>query len=213
MCKIAILEKYALFSSGIKSLLAEADGFDVVAESEDVKSLSQKMGPLVPDVIILDVLHCNHAGIRCLERAHLHFPHTPILLITNEENRDCFPDYLSLGVKGIIFNNDGKADLIKSVKNLSAGEKYFRRDLRRALRENIGVDAAVHYLQRKKHILTERELSVLRLFCTGLTFKEIGHKLFISPRTVETHKKNIMAKMNVNSTAAMIKYATHHKIG
>lgn len=212
MCKIAILEKYPLFSSGIKLMLAGVEDFSIIAVASDMNELELKLAEQRPEVLVVDALHCHNAGIHVLKTIKQHFPDLPVLLITSEDYLDCFRDYFDLGVKGIVYYNDSEADLINSIKELNRGQVHLRKNALKIFQKRRKNGEPVRYAQERKHILTRRELSVLRLLCKGLTFKEIGKKLFISPRTVETHKKNIMAKMEVHSTAAMIKYATHHKM-
>lgn len=212
MCKIAIVDRFPLYSSGLKSILAEEEDFHIVAEAENEEELRRKLTDTLPDVIVIDILHCTNAGIHLLKRIKKYFPETPLLLITSEEFKDCFGDYLSFGVKGFVYNNDTEEDLIASVKKLANGEEHYRRKIWQILNKKIRSGEPIRYNERKKHILTPREISVLKLLCEGNTFKEVGAQLFISPRTVETHKKNIMQKMEVNSLAAMIKYAVHHRL-
>lgn len=212
MCKIAIVDKYSLFSSGIKIMLEEAEDFNVVAEAENEEELKIKLNNTPLDVIVINMLHCTNAGIHLLKRIKKYFPETPLLLITSKEYKDCFADYLTLGAKGFVYNNDTGEDLITSVKKLAIGEEHFKRKTWRILSKRIRSGKPIRYAERKRHILTARELSALKLLCEGKTFKQAGEQLFISPRTVETHKRNIMQKLEVNSLAALIKYATHHKL-
>ncbi|MCK5853331.1 response regulator transcription factor [bacterium] len=212
MCKIAILENYALFSSGIKAILIETDGFEIVGEAKSTEELLFLLGETTPDVIIIDILHFDNEGIRPLKKIKRNFPHVPILLIIGQNYAYCFEDYLSIGVKGFIFKDACAAELTKAVKKLSKGEEHFRKSVWEILKKAIQSHKSCKKTRKNGTKLTDREISVLKLFCQGLTFKEIGLKLYISPRTVEAHKKNILSKINVRTTAEMVKFAIRHRI-
>lgn len=208
-CKIAIIENYALFSSGIKSLLHAADDIVVIAEGISPETLSLQLYHKTPDIILIDMMHCSNAGLNTIKKTKNFFPNTPLLLITNHDFSECFKDYLKYGTKGFIFTDDKPEDLVFAIKNICLGKEHFGGKLSPKL--------SVIQLPKKSrgrppgdNPLTGREIDVLKLFCDGLTYKEIGHKLFISARTVETHKKNIMSKLKVSTRAEMIKYATRN---
>lgn len=211
MCKIALLENYSLFGSGIKSLLAVTKEFKVVAEGASADSLVLQLRNEIPDVIVIDMLHCYNAGVKTVKKTRKYFPRVPLLLITSEDYFECFNDYLRFGVKGFVFKNDSPDDLVSAIKKLHSGKMYFRKNVRKVFSDVSSFTKPLRGIHQREQLLTEREIAVLKLFCDGLTYKEVGVKLFISPRTVESHKKNIMTKLNVASTAEMIKYATRNR--
>jgi DNA-binding NarL/FixJ family response regulator len=206
-CKIAILENYALFSSGFRSLLEGNSELEVICEGENPESLRKSLNDEKPHLIIIDMLHCSNAGYMIIKKTHEYFPDIPLILITSREYSDCFTDYLRFGVKGFVFENDSTVDLFSAIKNICLGKIHFKNKMK-----SFTGDHTKKQNGQKNDVLTRRELDVLKLFSDGLTYKEVGLKLFISPRTVESHKQNIMAKLNLNSTAEMIKYATRHSI-
>ena len=211
MCKIALLENYALFSSGIKPILKEIDAFQVVVEAKDIEELLPLLKPIKPDVIIIDIIHCENEGLMPIRKIKRVSKKIPILLILSEDYAGYIEKYITLGINGIVFNTSKPSVLIKAVKKLNRGEEYFR--------ENVWM-IFKRFLRNKKNDLdlngnnklTSRELAVLKHFCKGETYKEIGNNLNISPRTVETHKRNILSKLEIRSTAEMVEYAIHHKL-
>ncbi len=202
-CKIAILESYALYSSGIKSLLTVSDDMEVIAEGVNVESLAGKLHNKAPDIILIDLLHCFNSGPSTVKKTRKHFPDVPLLLITRYEHSKSFPEYLAIGANGFVFIHEGPGKLLNSIRLLCDGKISIKND-------DIGEN--VKNLLKDNPVLTEREINVLKLFCNGLTYKQIGEKLYISPRTVESHKKNILSKLKVSSTAEMIKYASRNKL-
>ncbi|WP_372648714.1 LuxR C-terminal-related transcriptional regulator [Draconibacterium sp.] len=211
MCRIAILEQFNLFGSGIKSILEEADQFNVVIQADSVNKLLAGKGMEKPDVIIFDIIHDDNSGIKVLKRINRTFTGVPVLLIVSNHYADCFEEYIRLGVKGFIFHNSSGKELIKAIKKLKNGEEYFAMKVWDIFRSTIRArKAKAKNIESNK--LTEREMTVLKLFTKGLSYKEIGVDLNISPRTVETHKRNILAKLKIRSTADMIKYAYRNNI-
>jgi DNA-binding NarL/FixJ family response regulator len=211
-CKVVIFESYPLFSSGIKSALNASGTIEVSGEASTIEQLLKLLPKANPNIIIFDILHCVNAGLKPLRKIARKFPHIPVLLIVSDEYADCFDAYLRLGVKGFVFKDDTSAELIQAIKNIYAGRDHFGNQVRTFFKESLQNNRQDIASQQSNHSLTDRETSVLKLFCGGLTYKEIGNKLCISPRTVETHKKNILSKLKVKSTVDMVKYAFHHRI-
>ena len=209
MCKIAIIENYPLFSAGIKALLNNLNETEIVAEAGNADELPQKLGKIVPNVIMVDMLHSENYGLKLLKKVKRFYPKVPILIITSPDYADSFEDYIRLGIKGFIFSTADSEELIKAIVKLKDGEEYFRKDVLKILKSAI---QSHKYGSKTRRKLSDREISVLKLFSRGLSYKEIGVSLNISPRTVETHKNNILAKLKLSSTADMIKYALHNKI-
>lgn len=210
--KIVILENYSLFASGIRSILEQEQEFEVIDEARDLDELLQHVITKTPDVIVLDLLHCQNAGLETLRRLKRVLGGIPVLLITSNEFADCFTEHILMGVKGFIFSDASSAELVKAIKKLTRGGEHFPNQVTKIYKQ-------VNDLYRKgKRILlgrknlTDRESAVLRYLCLGLSHKEIGEKLFISPRTVETHKRNILSKLDLSTTADLIKYAVHHQM-
>lgn len=212
MFKIALLEDYALFCSGIKPVLIQEKDFKVVSEARKIVKFISLIKVSKPDLVIFDVVNSDNEGILQLKRIKRVLKKALILLVINKDLSDYFEDYIALGVNGLIFSNADEIELIQAVKTLRKGEDYFPPKVWLMLKD---------YLRKKKRdikyaeeesILTLREISILKLFCKGYSYKEIGANLNISPRTVESHKKNISTKLNIRSTAQMVEYAIQNNL-
>jgi len=213
MCKIAILENYTHFCSGIRPVLDQIEEFEVVAESKQLKEMLPLVKMSKPDVVIVDALHCEDNGTTAIRKIRAKASKTPILLVVNSDYSAHFESYIAMGVNGLVFTSFGKEQLVEAVRTLKNGSDYFPpqawillKEYLRSKRKDILPQA------ESKPILSNRELDVLRLFCKGYTYKEIAHKLNISSRTVETHKKNISTKINVRSTAEMVEFAVQNNL-
>lgn len=211
MCYIAILENYSLFCSGIKSVIEESGDFKIVFEAKTINDFMNKIKVEKPEVIIIDVIHCMDDGIGIIKKIRRKTSRTPILLVLSTDYSDYFEEYISLRVNGFVFNDAGSDALIDAIKALKRGEDHFPPRVWQLLKKYLRTKKVAATYEDKR-ILTNRELAILKLFCKGYTYKEIGVKLNISPRTVETHKKNIQTKISVRSTAEMIEFAYQNNL-
>nr|WP_321486154.1 response regulator transcription factor [uncultured Draconibacterium sp.] len=211
MCYIAILENYSLFCSGIKAALEKSGECEVLFEAKSTNDFINKMKTNKPDVIIFDIIHCLDEGISTIKKIRRKTSKTPILLILSTDYSDFFEEYISLGVNGFVFNDAGREKLIKAIKTLMNGDDHFRPRVWQLLKKYLRTKKNSASFEDKR-MLSNREITILKLLCKGYTYKEIGVKLNISPRTVETHKKNIQTKINARSTAEMIEFAYQNKL-
>lgn len=212
MCKIAIIESNALFSSGIKKILNEVDDFKVVIDIENTESLNQHLNAITPNVIIFDILNYSNGGIKSIKDVRRLYPQTPLLLITSKDNGPYFEEYIRLGIKGLVLNNASSNELIQAIHKLEIGEDHFNLDIWNILKDNIRSGSTRNLSAKSKSILSDRERDVARLFCEGLSYKEIGKRLNISPRTVESHRNNILSKLQLDSLADLIRYSISNNL-
>jgi len=209
MCNIAILERFALLGSGIKAILKSEVECVVVAQSKTSTELLASLGDLMPDVIVIDIMSTDNSGMKPLRKIRRALPKVPVLLIVSSHYADCFEEYIRLGVKGFIFNTSNGEELVAAIKKLKNGKEYFPNKVWKVFKDSIQLGKQQKTTVQK---LTDREVTVIKAFSNGLTYKEIGAQLNISPRTVETHKRNILAKLKMNSTADMVKYAYRNNL-
>jgi len=209
MCNIAILERFALLGSGIKAILKSKVECVVVAQSKTSTELLASLRDLMPDVIVIDIMSTDNSGMKPLRKIRRALPKVPVLLIVSSHYADCFEEYIRLGVKGFIFNTSNGEELVAAIKKLKNGKEYFPNKVWKVFKDSIQLGKQQKNTVQK---LTDREVTVIKAFSNGLTYKEIGAQLNISPRTVETHKRNILAKLKMHSTADMVKYAYRNNL-
>lgn len=212
MIKIALLEDYALFYSGIKPVLIQQKDFKVVCEARKIVKFISLIKELKPDLVIFDVVNCQNEGLAQIKRIKRVLKKAMILLVINKDLSDYFEDYIALGVNGLIFSNAGGKELLQAVETLKNGEDYFPPKVWLMLKDYLRKRKKdIKYIEEES-TLTLREISILKHFCKGYSYKEIGARLNISPRTVESHKKNISTKLNIRSTAEMVEYAIQNNL-
>ena len=212
MCKIIIVDNYPLFSSGLTSILKIYTDFTILCEVRNADDLRRIGQDLNPDVIIIDILHLDNGGIKPIKKIRKTYPSKPILLILSDNYNIYFEEYIRSGVKGFIFKEAKPEEFINAIKKLHGGEDYFSNKVWMLLKELIRSQSTNVKQKTGSFNLSDRELSVLKHFCQGLTYKEIGNRLHISSRTVESHKKNIQSKLNLKSTVEMVKFAMANNI-
>lgn len=212
MIRIALFENYSLFSFGLKHILTKHHELEIPIVASSVQQLVKQLNSEPADVLLLDILHCDNGAIRLLRRVTRKFPDLPIILLTSMQFSDCFTEHVKMGVKGFVFDDESPDDLMNAIRRVKNGGNYLPKEMQRWLKELESSGKSEKLKGDGKSTLTEREISILKLFCEGLTYKEIGRRLFISPRTVETHKKNILEKLRLKSTADMVKYAFHNRL-
>ena len=211
-CRVLILESYPLFSRGIRLLLENDKEFDVIGEAREIDDFKVLLTTTRPDLVVMDTCHCEQGGTQILKKASSWLKKTPVFIIANQNFSICFQDYLRLGVKGIVLNNASPEELLNAIKKVCKGTDHFPvRNL-----DKFGVSETLTTpeleLIAAKKSLTDREYMILRHISSGMSYKQIGQKLYISPRTVESHKRNILAKLGLKTTAELIKYSMQYNI-
>ncbi|WP_340113599.1 response regulator transcription factor [Maribellus mangrovi] len=209
MGKIALLEKFTLYGKGIKAILHNAQINNDIVQAKSIEELTIKLGDEDPDVVVFDICHCENLGIKALRKLRKNYSKSPVLLLVSQDCSEYFEAYIRSGVKGIIFDNADEKKLIKAILKLMNGEEFFSKKVWVIIRTTIRVRKNE---KQNDQVLTNRELEIIVQFSKGRTYKEIAAYLNISPRTVEAHKRNILEKLNIKSTAEMIRYAFQHHI-
>lgn len=206
---IAILVNSSIFSRGVQCILEKAE-LQVVGEARHWKELFDILSRITPQIVLLNLLPYSETCIEWLERLKHEYPGIPVLLIIREDCVDHFKDFVLMGITGFVYSETSPHELIRAIHKVANGHEYFPAGILNIFRETLEMNTEAFHTGSFQHLLTSREDSVCKLFCNGLTYKEIGAKLYISPRTVESHKKNILAKLKIKSTADLVKYAIQH---
>lgn len=209
--KILTLVNFSIFSSGIKSIL-EKEEFHVIGEASHWDGLFELLERMTPDIILLDFLYFTDSTVKLLQKLRNDYAEIPVLLFINQDSSDFLRDFIVMGIMGFVFSNTTLPELITAIDRVANGREYFPDGISKLLKEALQCNHGDLQMFRHIELLTLRELAVCDLICNGLTYKEIGTELYISPRTVETHKRNIFAKLKIKSTAELIKYRIQNRL-
>ena len=211
--KILIIEEYPIFNYGLHSIIDKYKDFSAITETRFPRELPEQLKERKPDAVLFNTLHFANGGIPEMKKIRGHLKDIPILLITSEEYSDCYMAYLLLGAKGFVLPGESTTEFIDILRKICQGKIHFPGHVMELYEKFIPGKNKIEELLKDNHGLTARESSIVHLVSQGFTLKEIGEQLFISPRTVEAHKRNIMHKLGLQSTAEMIRFATRNMIG
>lgn len=217
MSKVRILlaDDHPLVRSGLIALLEPFGEFQVVGEAGDGKEAVALTRKLKPDVVVIDLSMPIMSGVEATKRIREEVPTTKVLVLTMHENEEYVYQILRSGAGGYILKNCGRDELASAIRAVAKGEKFFSPKV-----SDMMLQAYLRKAEQREEParrssetpLTPRETEVLACLAEGLTNQEIADRLFISPRTVETHKANIMQKLEIEDSAKLIRYAVESKV-
>ena len=211
--KIIIVDDHKIFRQGIIALLKEDKGISIVGEAGNRQELINLMDRVPFDLLIMDVNLGNDSGIElAIEVKQLH-PTSHILALSMHFEKDYIIKMLESGATGYVLKNTGREELIAAIITVAKGDTYLGKEVTDTLLEHIQSPFYDHGKEGPRAIpLTPRELDVLKLIAQEYSNSEIAEKLFISIRTVDTHRRNLLEKLNLKNTAGLVKYAIKHGI-
>ena len=204
--RILIADDHKLFRDGLKLLLAQQLKFIVIGEAVDGLDALEKASRQKPDVILMDISMPELNGIEATRKIHTDLPNTRIIMLTMHESRRFIAESLKAGALGYLVKDCSIAELTEAVSWALEDRVYLSRRISDLVMKDYiklakGKESSIFIL------LSPREREVLQLIAEGKATKEIAAKLNVSVKTIETHRKQIMTKLNINSIAGLTKYA------
>jgi len=206
--KILLADDHQLVRKGFRALLEELDYVEVVGEAangQEVIGLLRR--GVKTDVVLLDYEMPVLNGLETLDQIKRDFFGVKVILLTMLNQRELIQSAVEKGINGFLFKNASLDELSEAIRRVSKGEQYFSSEVTLTLLKT--AQNPDHTLLRQ---LTEREIEVLRLVAQGFSSTEIGAQLFISPRTVDTHRNNLIQKLGVNGIAGLVQFAIKNKL-
>lgn len=204
--RIILADDHILFRQGIKRILDEISETQVVGEAGDGQEVVEMARTLAPDLVILDITIPKLNGIEaCRQIRHLS-PKVRILIVTMHRDKEYLYQAISAGAHGYLLKEDSDEELLAALETIRKGAIYVTKAL--AVVVSTDMSALVREGERIfPKSLTTREREVLKYICEGKSNSEVGEILRISTRTVETHRANMMSKLNLKNTAELVRYA------
>lgn len=212
--RVALVDDHELIRQGIASLLKGADHIDVVASVASGEEAINVANEKEPDVFLMDIVMKGMNGIEAARWIKEQNPVTKVILISSEVNKDYISEGVRTGVDGYLPKDTTKETLVEGIHQVMDGQKFFSPEITSL----IFTDFYLKQTQgkglptRKTTELSKREEEVLALIASGKSLREIGEILFISVKTVETHKVHIQDKLGLSNTAQLVRYAIENKI-
>lgn len=208
--RIVIADDHRILRAGLKTLLSTDSNLEVVGEAANFEETIQRAQELHPDIVIMDIGMPGMDGLAALPLLLQGAPQTRVLMLTMHEDNAILQAYLRAGASGYIIKRAAESELIDAIYVVWRGMIYVHPSLMRALITPPSKASPADSSEPES--LTSREAEVLRLIVQGYTNRQIGGALNISVRTVETHRSNIMDKLNLHSRVDLVRYASQHGI-
>lgn len=205
--RILLADDHTLMRAGIRALLEQQHDMEVVGEAADGQEALQKVAELGPDVVLMDIAMPGMDGAEATKQIKSQYPSVQILALTMLEDERYFFQIIQAGASGFIAKGALPSELLSAVRAVAAGKIYLYASLAKSLLDESLGRAALDGRELAADGLAERETQVLRLLCQGDTNKEVAAQLQISTRTVDRHRQNVMIKLDLQSRAALVKYA------
>lgn len=199
--KVIIADDHALFVNGLELLLKEDPDVEVIAVANDGNDLLRLTEKQLPDVILLDVNMPNMNGLDALKHIKKNFSSAKVIILSTYQEDHLIEKAKQYGANGYLLKNCNKDELIKTIFLVAEGKTCFPYRIPKTDRNFTYTDILL-----KKINLTKRELEITELIKEGLTNQQMAEKLFLSIFTVETHRKNIMQKLQLKNPAALIRF-------
>jgi DNA-binding NarL/FixJ family response regulator len=207
---IIIVDDHLIFRQGLKSILTLEKIANVIGEASNGIELLQLLSQLKPDLVLMDIDMPHMNGMDATEKAMELMPDLKIIAFSMFSDEEYYYKMIDRGVKGFILKTSGINELENAIQNVMLGESYFSNELLRKIINNFG--RPTNNKASVADSLTDRETEVLQEICLGLTTEEIADKLFISPKTVKSHKSNLLEKTECKNTPSLILFAIKNKI-
>lgn len=214
MNKIILVDDHSLFRTGIKLLIENESLGKVIAEADNGLHFLELLEIHQPDLVIMDIEMPVMGGLEATKKALQIRPDLKILALTMLNEKSNYFDMVNAGALGFVLKTSGKEEFEKAINALMNGESYFSNDVLRQIIVNTksqSIPTNENLLPSNKNI-SEREKEVLQCFCSGLTINEIAEKLFLSPKTIESHRSALLKKTKSKNTINLVLYAIRNRM-
>lgn len=206
---IVLADDHVMFRHGIKKIIQENPGLEVMGEANDGIQLLELMKQATPDMVILDISMPNLRGLEATREIKMAHPGVKVLILTMHKDKEYLYHALTAGAAGYLLKEDADAELFSAINTIRQGETYISPLLSRQLTDLFleKKSARPGQAMEPSELLTIREREIIKLIAEGKSSNDIAELLFISVRTVQHHRANIMRKLGVKKTADLVKYA------
>ncbi len=211
--RIAIADDHAIVRDGIRAMCLAVADFECVFEASSAEEFLKLLPKNPVDIAVIDVQMPGLSGIELAESIREQRAEVSVLIFSGYMDEKTVLDAIAKGVMGYVSKDATLHELKQALLSVAAGEQFYSLSVGEILYKSyIRKQLKGEENEKTNNLLSDREEEVLKGFAEGMSYKEIAEKLFISPRTVETHKENIMKKLGLNSLADIIKYAIREGI-
>ena len=207
MIKILIVDDHSIIRDGIKAMLSDVRNYEIVGEASNGREAIIKVEQLKPNVVIMDISMPEMNGILAISHIRSHFPATQIIALTVYDQIDQVKEIIGAGALCYLTKNSNREELFMAIDSASRNLSYFSREILQAL-----LESETRKSEAEGIILTNREQEILKLIADEYTNIQIAEKLYLSIRTVDTHRRNLLEKLGAKNTAGLVKYAIKNEL-
>jgi DNA-binding NarL/FixJ family response regulator len=207
--QIMIVDDHQMFLDGLRTLLSKEKSLHILAEATSGKEALKILEEKAVDLVITDINMPVMSGTELTRQIKKNYPHIKVLVLTMYNEREIIHEIVMTEAEGYILKNSNKQELLRAINRITDHGTYYSNEVIAIMTEN--------YVEKEKikdrtHDLSNREKEIIALICQELTTDEIAVKLFLSPLTVETHRKNILRKTKSKTIVGLIKFAIENKL-
>ncbi len=206
MIKVLIADDHIVVRSGLKQLFGAMGDVTVAGEATNGEEVLEALGKAQYDLVLLDLTMPGLSGVNLIGRIHAIDPNLPILVLSMHNELQIAKRVLQVGALGFVTKGSGQETLMSAVHKVAAGGRF----VDPVVAEQMMFEKPVRGEAAPHDRLSDRELHILRLLAQGRSVNEIAEELFISNKTVSTHKSRLMQKLNFQSNAELVRYAADH---
>ena len=211
--RLYVIDDHPIILEGVRITIHGINDMEIVGEAGNAEDLFRQLPECSPDVVLMDLTLPGLGGLDATRMLTQRHPEMKVIILTADCEVLTITTALQAGAKGSISKAAAGEDLIQAIRLVHRGEEFFSQDVaRKMLSSYVKNTRGIIESDAPLTILSDREIGILRLIADGLTYKEIGDKLSISTRTVETHRNNISQKLKLSTNADLIKYSIRHGI-
>lgn len=207
LIRVLVVDDHTVVREGIRSVLENAAGFEVVGEAGDGAEAIVLAEQHEPDVVLLDITMPGQSGLQVAVRLRQRLPSVRVLILSMHDRTEYVLEAVRAGASGYLLKDAGPAEVREAVRAVHRGEAYFAPAVAQKLSAALRGELEEEQRRGNLGLLTPREREVLVLIADGRTNKEIAGELGISPRTVETHRESLMRKLRIHTVAGLTRFA------
>jgi len=206
MTKVIVVDDHQIFVDGVKALISGMESIEVVAEANNGVGLMDCLSKVEADIVLMDVNMPVMDGIEATQKSLEQYPDLKVLMLTMHDSTEYIQKLLKAGAHGYVLKNTGREELQLAIETIMKDEAFYSTAVTKRIMESMQKKRTVE--KRLGNVeLTGREKEVLVLIAQEYTTNEIAEKLFISHHTVESHRKNLISKLQVRGVSGLVKYA------
>jgi two-component system response regulator NreC len=205
--RILLVDDHQLIIDGLRGFIENNGTYQVVGEANTGTDAVKLAGVLNPDVILMDIEMPEMSGIQASEEIKRNFPHIKIIIVSMHNEKQLIKKLIDQGADGYLLKNSQQSEVMDAIEKVIKNQPYFSQDVTLSLLDKSQAKIGHSTETLSELQLTERETEILKLVSQGMTNKEIGDTLNISHRTVDTHRTNLMKKLDVTNVAGLIRFA------